>query len=146
MIKSGGIEKGTGQISNPRRVSQTAGPLSNMGCRQAHSDPLHPTLPPPGLSGGGIWPVRGRTLRSKPSSLPLLTALQWTRPRVVHSSPPSKSTQTSFCHFCLVNEPACLLSPKPRSRTHRSPLPRLTCRPSCPRRMENLPSSPSEQC
>lgn len=39
-IKTGRIQKGTGQIPNPRGASGKAGPQLNTGCHQAHDDEL----------------------------------------------------------------------------------------------------------
>ena len=56
--KTGGIQKGTGQISNPRRASRKAGPQLNMGCHEARDGRLRPSL-----HLTGAWVGRGLKAR-----------------------------------------------------------------------------------
>lgn len=121
MIRAGGIQKGTGQMTNPKRASRKAGPQWNIGCCKAHRVPMVAALRP-------VWweliKATSEGLKHLPSHCLLLRDER--RCLVVHlltPQPPGKFIQRSFCHFSLANKSAPLLSPKPSSLN--PPLPTL---------------------
>ena len=134
MIKTEGIQKRTGQITNPRRASRKAGPQLNTGCCKAHRVPMVAAL-------GPVWQelikATSEGLKQLPSHCLLLCDER--RSLVVHRltpQPPGKFIQRSFCHFSLANKstPCCPLNQA--ACIHHSPLSGLTSRLRCLRRME----------
>ena len=112
MIKTGGIQKGTGQISIPRGASGKAGPQLNTGCRRAHCDALPVCHSGPSSSGRAVGQCGESSLGQLPeaSAFCLPTACYftmkerpwWSTYPSSASPPPAththKFTRRSFCN------------------------------------------------